>query len=106
MNSSINKRVSAIVFGALTAVALVGRRSMAHWKMLAYVLVGVVLACTILAGMVVYFDALRELALKNSLAHRSSTDLDINMHTISPIILLLKIILEMINFFTHLPSKG
>ena len=79
MNSSINKRVSAIVFGALTAVALVGRRSMAHWKMLAYVLVGVVLACTILAGMVVYFDALRELALKNSLAHRSSTDLDIKI---------------------------
>ena len=79
MNSSINKRVSAIVFGALTAVTLVGRRSMAHWKMLAYVLVGVVLACTILAGMVVYFDALRELALKNSLAHRSSTDLDIQI---------------------------
>ena len=52
---------------------------MAHWKMLAYVLVGVVLACTILAGMVVYFDALRELALKNSLAHRSSTDLDIQI---------------------------
>ncbi len=46
---------------------MVAKRSLAQWRLLSTVIVGVVLACTVMAGTVVYFDALRELALDNTL---------------------------------------
>ena len=55
------------------------KRSLAHWRLLSSVVLGVVLASAIMAGTVVYFDALRELALKATLAKRPQTQMDILM---------------------------
>ena len=61
----------------LTAWQLVARQSFAHWRLLSAVVLGVVLATTIMSGTVVYFDALRDLALDNILAKRTDHELDI-----------------------------
>ena len=53
------------------------KRSLAHWRLLSSVVLGVVLASAIMAGTVIYFDALRELALKATLAKRPQTQMDI-----------------------------
>ena len=50
---------------------------MAHWRVLLSVLLGVLLASTIISGTVVYFDALRDLALNRSLAKHGDQELDI-----------------------------
>ena len=65
----------------LTAWQLVAKQSFAHWKLLSAVVVGVVLATTIMSGTVVYFDALRDLALDNILGKRSDQELDILQRT-------------------------
>ena len=44
-----------------------------------YVVIGVVLASAILSGTVIYFEALRELALKNSLERRTQEQLNITV---------------------------
>ncbi|MDP7414243.1 MAG: hypothetical protein QF465_11560 [SAR202 cluster bacterium] len=46
---------------------LVVRRAIASWRLLSTVVIGVLMACAIMAGTVIYFDALKELALKNAL---------------------------------------
>ena len=56
---------------------LVIRRSLSNWRLLSSVVIGVLLASSLMAGTVIYFDALRETALKNTLAQASPTDLDI-----------------------------
>lgn len=45
----------------------VARRALANWRLMSTVVVGVLLASAIMAGSVIYFDALRELALRNVL---------------------------------------
>ena len=65
----------------LTAWTLVAKQSFAHWRLLSAVVMGVVLATTIMSGTVVYFDALRDLALDNILAKRSDHELDILQRT-------------------------
>ncbi len=65
----------------LTAWQLVAKQSFAHWRLLSAVVLGVVLATTIMSGTVVYYDALRDLALDNILARRSDHDLDILQRT-------------------------
>ena len=55
---------------------MVAKRSLSHWRLLSTVVTGVVLASAIMAGTVMYFDALKELALKRTLAKHSDTDLD------------------------------
>ena len=55
----------------------VTKRSLAHWRLLSSVVLGVLLASAIMAGTVVYFDALKELALKQHLGKRSASELDI-----------------------------
>ena len=61
----------------ITAWPQVARRSLANWQLMSTVVVGVVLASTIMAGTVIYFDALRELALKNALNKLSVNDTNI-----------------------------
>ena len=61
----------------LTAWQMVAKRSLAHWRLLSSVIIGVFLASTVLAGTVIYFEALRDLALKSALDRFSDTDLDI-----------------------------
>ena len=61
----------------LTAWQLAAKQSFAHWRLLSSVVVGVVLATTIMSGTVVYFDALRDLAMNNILGKRSDLELNI-----------------------------
>ena len=65
----------------VVAWQLVVRQAIAHWRLLSAVVVGVMLASTIMAATVVYFDALKELALKSALASRPPAELDILMKT-------------------------
>ena len=65
------------VIRILSAWPMVARRSLANWKLLSSVVVGVVLASTIMAGTVIYFDSLRNLALEAELERRDPLDLDI-----------------------------
>ena len=46
---------------------VVVRRSLSHWRLLSSVMIGVLLASSILAGTVIYFEALREIALTSAL---------------------------------------
>ncbi len=56
---------------------MVARRSLANWRLLSSVVIGVVLASTIMAGTVIYFDSLRDLALESALEQHDPIDLDI-----------------------------
>ena len=74
----------SIVSRAVRAVArlavvwqLVIRRSLSNWRLLSSVVIGVLLAASLMSGTVIYFDALRETALESTLAQASPTDLDI-----------------------------
>ena len=62
-----------LVSRAVSAWPLVVRRSLAHWRLLSTVVVGVVLSSAVMAGTVIYYDALRELALKSTLARLTET---------------------------------
>ena len=66
-----------IVSRLISAWPLVGKRSLAHWRLLSSVVFGVLLASAIMAGSVIYFDSLRELALKNTLEKLTPTEMDI-----------------------------
>ncbi len=61
----------------LTTWQLVVKRSLAHWKLLVSVVVGVVLASVITSGTIIYFDSLRELALRTALEGYPDSELDI-----------------------------
>ncbi len=54
-----------------------GKRSLAHWRLLVSVVIGVLLAAAIMAGTVIYFDALRELALGNTLEELTTNETNI-----------------------------
>ena len=69
--------LTAFVTRLLSAWQLVAKRSLAHWRVLLSVLLGVLLASTIISGTVVYFDALRDLALNRSLEKHEDQALDI-----------------------------
>ena len=69
--------MSEAVTRLISAWPQVAKRSLAHWRLLSTVVVGVLLASAILAGTVVYFDALRELALSSTLAKHATARLDI-----------------------------
>ena len=60
-----------------TAWQLVVKRSLAHWRLLSAVVLGVLLATAIMAGTFVYYDAVAELALAKTLAKHTGTELDI-----------------------------
>ena len=53
------------------------RRSLAQWKLLSSVVLGVLLASAVMAGTVVYFDALRELALDRALDEQPASETNI-----------------------------
>ena len=76
---TINERLNTIAYGIITTWQLVAKRALAHWRLLSYVVIGVVLASAILSGTVIYFEALRELALKNSLQKRTTEQLNITI---------------------------
>ncbi len=65
------------VLRILSAWPMVLKRSLANWRLLSSVVVGVVLASAIMAGTVIYFDSLRDIALDAALVDREPLDLDI-----------------------------
>ena len=56
---------------------LIVKRTLAHWRLLSAVVVGVVLASTIMASSVVFFDALRDVALQRALSTHEQSDIDV-----------------------------
>lgn len=68
-----------IVIGLVTTWKMALRQSLSHWRLVSAVVLGVVLASAIMAGTVIYYGALRELALKSALMGHSKTDLDIRL---------------------------
>ena len=59
------------------SLQLVVKRTLAHWRLLSAVVVGVVLASTIMASSVIFFNALRDVALQRALSTHTGTDLDV-----------------------------
>ncbi|MDA1258706.1 MAG: hypothetical protein O3C10_12845, partial [Chloroflexi bacterium] len=60
-----------------TSLRLIARRSIAHLRLLIAVIAGVVLAVAIMAATFIYFDSLRNLALKHALDGQSQSSLDV-----------------------------
>lgn len=56
---------------------LIVKRTLAHWRLLSAVVVGVVLASTIMASSVIFFDALRDVALQRALSTHEPSDIDV-----------------------------
>ncbi len=56
---------------------MVVKRSIANWRLLSSVIIGVVLASAIMAGTVIYFDSLKSLALGSELAKHDPYALDL-----------------------------
>ena len=74
------RRSNVIAFNLsrlVSAWQLVVKRALAHWRLLSSVVIGVLMASTIMGGTFIYFDALRELALKSSLGRLTTKDADI-----------------------------
>ena len=65
----------------LSALPLVIKRSLAGWRLLSSVVIGVLLASAVMSGTVVYFDSLRELALRAELAKYDPMDLNVLVKT-------------------------
>ena len=61
----------------VTAWQLVVKQGLAHWRLLSTVVLGVLLASAIMSGTVIYYDALRELALLNTLAKHTTNEKNI-----------------------------
>ena len=59
------------------SLQLVVKRTLAHWRLLSAVVIGVVLASTIMASSVIFFNALRDVALQRALSTHTSTDIDV-----------------------------
>ena len=56
---------------------LIIKRMLAHWRLLSAVVIGVVLASTIMASSVIFFDALRDVALQRALSTQEQSDIDV-----------------------------
>ena len=69
--------MTAIGSRLISAWQLIAKRSLAHWRVLLSVILGVLLASSIMSGTIIYFDALRNLALDRALAKHPDLDLDI-----------------------------
>jgi hypothetical protein len=61
----------------LSALELMFRRTLSHWKLLSAVVIGVMLAVSIMSATVLYFDALRNIALQHDLNQQAPSTLDI-----------------------------
>lgn len=60
-----------------SSLPMILKRTTAHWKLLSAVVVGVVLAVTVMSSSVVFFESLRDLALRRTLAVPTPTQLDV-----------------------------
>ena len=78
MLTGFGKNLTAVV----SAWQLVVKRSLAQWRLLSSVFVGVLLATTMMASTAIYFESLRELALKVSLRELSPADSNVLLRTV------------------------
>jgi ABC-type antimicrobial peptide transport system permease subunit len=69
--------MSGFFIKLLTTWQFVLKRGLANWRLMSAVLLGVLLASAIMSGTVIYFDALRELALRHTLNGLTVIDTDI-----------------------------
>ena len=69
--------MSGLLSRIITAWPQIVRRMLANWQLTSTVVVGVLLASSIMSGAIIYFDALRDLALKNTLSQLSVNDTNI-----------------------------
>ena len=60
-----------------STIQLMLKRTIANWRLLSAVIIGSVLAGTIMSATVVYFESLRDIALQKELADQHPADLDI-----------------------------
>ena len=61
------------------SLLLVARRTAAHARLLIAVIIGVVLAVTVMASSSIYFDSLRNIALNRALEDVDQFDLDLEV---------------------------
>ena len=78
---NIIDRISYLTTNIINVWQMVIRRSLSNVKLLFSVIFGVLLASSLMSGTVIYFDALREVALKSALEKEPSTSLDIVIQT-------------------------
>ena len=71
--------MTAVAIKLFSAWQLVFKRALSSWRLLSSVVLGVLLASGIMAGTVVYFDALREVALRVTLDKLTQREVDILM---------------------------
>ena len=71
--------MTGLISRIITAWPQIARRMTANWQLMSTVIIGVLLSSTIMAGTIIYFDALRELALKNTLSQLSVNDTNITL---------------------------
>ncbi|MCH7734061.1 MAG: ABC transporter permease [Chloroflexi bacterium] len=64
-----------------SSLQLMARRSLAHWKLLSAVVIGVLLAVSIMSATVLYFDSLRNIALQHDLQQQAPSRMDILIET-------------------------
>ena len=57
------------------------KRSLSNWKLFSSVVLGVLLASAVMAGTVIFFTALREIALQDALEKIDEHDADIIMQS-------------------------
>ncbi len=60
-----------------STIQLMLKRTIANWRLLSAVIIGSILAGTIMSATVVYFESLRDIALQKELADQNPADLDI-----------------------------
>ena len=81
MPTSPRTMLSRSVHTFLTTWRMTFKRSLSRWRLLSTVVIGVLLAASVLSGAVIYFNALREVALGHALERRSSSELAIVIQT-------------------------
>ena len=60
-----------------STIQLMLKRTIANWRLLSAVIIGSILAGTIMSATVVYFESLRDIALQKELHDQNPADLDI-----------------------------
>ena len=74
-------KILASIKTLFSAWRLVVKRSLAHWRLLSAVLIGVLLASTLMSGTSIYFDSLSEISLRDRLSMYSDSELDVLIKT-------------------------
>ena len=64
-------------------VRMVAQRSLGHWKLFGAMLMGAVLCSALMACVILYSDAVRDLGLKHAFESQTARDLDVRVNSTS-----------------------